>query len=81
VRRVEIGVRSGVGAGGGLGCGPLEGLRNMGRRRRAKGMRKAHIVVGSHGANNDNINRQTRARPDLISYHDTHHLIHSQNSI
>ena len=59
---MEIGVRSGVGAGGGLGCGPLEGLlRNIGRRRRmAKGMRKAHIVVGSHEANNDNnINRQT----------------------
>jgi hypothetical protein len=50
-------VRSGVGAGGGLGCGPLdEGLRNIGRRRRAKGMRKAHIVVGSHEAKNDDIN-------------------------
>jgi hypothetical protein len=51
-------VRRGAGAGGGLGCGPVEGLRNMGRRRRAKGMRKAHIVVGSHEANNDDINGQ-----------------------
>ena len=46
-------MRSGVGAGGFVGCG---GLRNMGRRRRAKGMRKASSV-GSHGSseaeNND----------------------------
>lgn len=45
-------MRSGVGAGGGLGlglgCGPVEGfLRNIGRRRRAKGIMRAHIVVDS----------------------------------
>jgi hypothetical protein len=48
-------VRSGVGAGGFVGCG---GLRNMGRRRRAKGTRKASNV-GSHGwseAENNDIN-------------------------
>ncbi len=50
-----MGVRSGVGAGanGGRGCRcePFEVLRNMGRRRRAKGMRRPHIVVGSHELN------------------------------
>jgi hypothetical protein len=73
-------VRSGVGAGGGLGWGPLEGLRNMGRRRRAKGMRKAHIVVGSHEANNDDINDNSCNASPLIRDNDTHHVIHSQSS-
>jgi hypothetical protein len=60
-------VRSGVGAGanGGRGCRcePFEGLRNMGRRRMAKGMRRPHIVVGSHELNSV-INRKRVQRPE-----------------
>jgi hypothetical protein len=46
-----MGVRSGVGAGV-VGCGGL--LRNMGRRRRAKGRRRADSV-GSHGSSEADI--------------------------
>ena len=79
MRRAEIGVRSGVGAGGGLGCGPVEGLRNIGRRRMAKGMRKAHIVVGSH--NSDDISESDDTNALLEDDHHAHHVILSQISL
>jgi hypothetical protein len=44
-----MGLRRGVGAGVVVGCG---GLRNMGRRRSAKGRRRADSV-GSHGSSED----------------------------
>jgi hypothetical protein len=48
-------------------------------------MRKAHIVVGSHEANNDNnINRQSRSGRKTRLFdpgNDDTHVIHSQNLI
>ena len=65
-----MGVRSGVGAGANGGrkcrCGPFEGLRNMGRRRRAKGMRRPHIVVGSHELNSVIKRKRVQKTPRVI---------------
>jgi hypothetical protein len=74
-------VRRGVGAGGGLGCGPVEGLRNIGRRRMAKGMRKAHIVVGSHNSDDIIESAESDAQRPLPSWITPHNMIRSQISI